>query len=68
MVKPVEDGLIIMKMAISESREHIKMVSKWVYGPRTLIMGKNGPRVIIKIMKEVENGSSSITMEQFVKS
>ena len=68
MVKPMEDGLIIMKMAISGSREHIKMVSKWVYGPRTKIMGKNGLKVIIKIMKEVENGSSSMMMEQFVKS
>ena len=68
MVKLIEDGLIITKMAIYGSREHIKMVSKWVYGLRTIIMGKNGLKVIIKIMKEVENGSSSIMMEQFVKS
>ena len=30
-------------------------------------MGKNGPKAIIKIMKEVENGYSIMMMEQFMK-
>ena len=68
MVKPMEDGLITMKMATPGLREIIKMVFKWVYGPRTIIMGKNGLKVLINIMKEVENGFSSMIMEQFVKS
>ena len=68
MVKPTEDGLITMKMATSGLMEIIKMVFKWDYGPRTIIMGKNGLKVFINIMKDLENGSSSIIMEQFVKS
>ena len=48
-------------------REIIEMVSKQVYILLIIEIGKNGPKVIIKIMKEVEIGYSIIMMEQYMK-
>ena len=63
----MENGLTIIKMVIFGLREIITMVSKQVYGLLIIKMDKNGPKAIIKIMKEAENGYFIMRTEQQMK-
>ena len=61
------NGFTFMIMEIFGLWEITIMVSKQVYGPPIIEIDKNGPGVIIQIMKEAESGFSIMMMEPSLK-
>ena len=67
MAVHMTNGLTFMIMEMFGLWEITIMVSKQVYGPPIIEMDKNGPRVIIQMMKEAESGFSIMMMEPSLK-
>jgi len=63
----VVNGFTFMIMEMSGSNQNTKMELRQVSGPHIMKVEEYGQEAIIKIMKEVGDGSSIIKMGQFLK-